>query len=370
MTGYGAVSAVRLTTDDILHLKTGSIFNSCTADPDWCAEETQRVLAHMEAYDTGPELCDVGDLDDDALVVSVGFVNNGIPMSDLRPVGDEFVAALRVLEESLGRPVQGIFPLAAGSANALIPLLVGMQTDLPIVDADPMGRIFPLVNQTVFTLAGLPVGPVAAAGATGESAVVNVSDPLRAERILRALAGEYGGWAATATYPMAASTLARTGVLGSITRLIRMGQILDSPLETEQKHDALRRAVGVKQILRARVGDGAWLARPATPGEIERPASVVLVEESQGRLVQLEVKNEMLMMMVDGAVRAVVPDIITMMRPLDGGVATLDDLWTGNVVDIVVMPAATPWYTPEGLRLGGPTALNLFGAGGAGRRTT
>ncbi len=360
---------MRLTVEDIRHLRTGSIFNACTADPDWCDEETQRILAHMEAHSTAPELCDVGELGEDALVVSVGFVNNGIPMSDLRPVGDEFVTSLRLIEHSLGRPVAGLIPLAAGSANALLPLLVGMQTGLPVVDADPMGRILPLVNQTVFTLAGLPVGPVAASGPTGESALIQVSAPLRAERLLRALAGEYGGWAATATYPMDAGTLARTGVLGSITRLMKMGQILDSPLETEQKHNALRRSVGVQQILRARVGDAAWLSRPAPPGEIQRPASVVLIEESQGRLVQLEVKNELLMMMVDGAVRAVVPDVITMMRPIDGCVATLDDLWTGNVVDIVVMPAADPWYTTEGLRLGGPTAFNLFGVGTWGRRS-
>lgn len=351
---------MRLSADDIRHLHTGSSFIACAPDPDWGYEVADRVLAHMRDSGSAPELRAVDEFDDDALIVSMGFVNNGLPISDLRPVGDEFTALLPLMEEALGRPVDGIMPLAAGNVNALLPLLVGAQAGLPVADADPMGRIFPLVEQTVFTLAGLPVGPVAASGATGESALLRVDRPVRAERLLRALAGEYGGWAATATYPMNAATLARTGVIGSMSRLMRIGRILDSDLEVEQKHDALQRTEGARRLIRARVGDVAWLARPTLPGQDYQPAGVVLIDEAEGRIVQLEVHNELLMVMVDGSVRAAIPDIITLLNPVDGSVVTLEDLWTGNTVDIVVTPAADPWYTPEGLRLAGPTAFNLF----------
>lgn len=352
---------MRLDAEDLSHMLTGAGFVSCAPDPGWGYDMFERILGHMEHYDTAPELRKVDELEDDALVVSMGVVNNGLPLSDLRPAGDEFAKLVPLIENALDRPVAGIMPLAVGSVNALFPFLVGMQTGLPVVDADPMGRILPLVSQTVFTLAGLPIGPVAAAGATGESALIHVDTPARAERLLRALAGEYGGWAATATYPMSARTLAETGVLGSLSRLRRIGCLLDSDQTAESKHEALRRHEGVRQIIRARVGEVAWHARPALSGQVEQPASIVLIEESQGRIVQLEVRNELLMLMVDGAVRAVVPDIITLLRPIDGSVAALEDLWTGNTVDIVVMPAAEPWYTPEGQLLAGPQAFNLGG---------
>lgn len=351
---------MRLSNEDIRHIKTGAIFNACAADPEWCREETERTLSLMSNGGRRPELKAVEEFDDDALIVSVGFVNNGLPVSDLRPVGDEFRTSLRLVEEALGRRVDGLMPLAAGNVNAIVPLLTGLQLDLPIVDADPMGRIFPLVDQTVFTLAGLPVGPAAATGATGESVLVNVTEPARAERLLRALAGELGGWAATATYPMSAATLARTGVLGSISRMMHIGRILDSSITTEQKHDALRRLVGVQQIIRARVSDLMWSAPSIVPGQIDHPSSVVFIEETQGKIVQVELQNELLMVMVDGAVRAVVPDMITMIRPEDGSVATLEDLWCGNTIDIVVMPAAKQWYSPEGIRLAGPSAFEAL----------
>ena len=58
------------------------------------AEVADRVLAHMRDSGSAPELRAVDEFDDDALIVSVGFVNNGLPISDLRPVGDEFTALL------------------------------------------------------------------------------------------------------------------------------------------------------------------------------------------------------------------------------------------------------------------------------------
>lgn len=346
-----------LNSEDIGHLTTGANFNACAADPDWCREESDRALALMRRTGRALELRPIEEFDADALIVAVGFVNNGLPLSDLRPVGDEFQKSLGLIEEALGRTVDGLMPLAAGNVNAIVPIVTGLQLDLPIVDADPMGRILPLVDQTVFTLAGLSAGPVAATGAAGESALVNVMEPARAEQILRALARAFGGWAATATYPMRAETLGRTGVIGSISRMLRIGQILESPLETPRKYDALRRFVKVRQIIRARVSNSTWLAPSGAPGQVGHPSSLVFIEEGQGRIIQVELQNELLMVMIDGAVRAVVPDLITMLRPDNGSVASLEDLWAGNMIDIVVMWGAEQWYTPEGIRLAEPAAF-------------
>jgi len=357
---------MRLSLDDVHHLHAGALFNAPAVDHAWCAEEVARVLAHMEQYGEAPELLPVESLDPDDLVVSIGYVNKGHPIAELRPVGDEFVRCVELIEASLGQQVAGVMPLAAGNVNAISPLLPAIRLGLPVIDADPMGRIFPLVDQTVFTLKGLSVGPVAAVGALGESALFDVERPARGDKLLRAAADEFGGWAASATYPMTASTLAESGVIGSLSRLIRIGRILNLPLETDEKYDALRRSEGVKQIIRTRIGDTAWASQPARVGRNQRTDSVVLLENSQGRLVQLEVEDELLMLLVDGSVRAAVPDIITMLQPEENRVAELSDLWAGNSIDIVVMRAAEPWYTPEGMALAGPSAFGLL-TGTAGK---
>ena len=71
-------------------------------------------------------------------------------------------------------------------------------------------------------------------------------------------------------------------------------------------------------------------------------------------------------MLVDGAVQAMVPDVITMVRPEDASVANLDDLWVGNKLDLFSFPAAPPWYTPEGRALIEPMAMHVVGKVGRG----
>ncbi|MCS5732855.1 DUF917 domain-containing protein [Herbiconiux daphne] len=357
----------RLNAADVGHLCTGAMFVACTIDHESSKQYRDMTLALIELKGGGPVLAPVGSLDPAAMTTSIGFVNQGLMFSEMIPVGDEFETAIALLQERLGVPLQGVFPLAAASVNAMVAVSVALRTGLPLVDADPMGRVFPLVSQTTLALAGLSAGPIALTGPTGETAVVDVFAPARAERIVRALASELGGWAATASYPVTAAQLGAHGVVGSITRLIEIGQILDSSLHTQQKYVRLTSLLGIRKVIRARVTDVEGLSRPSVPGLPDRPSSATLVDEAQGRIVRLEIQNEILMMIVDGAIQAVMPDVITMVRPEDASVAGLDDLWVGNKLDLITFPAAAQWYTAAGRALVEPMAMNVVGPARGGR---
>ncbi|WP_242086279.1 DUF917 domain-containing protein [Microbacterium lacticum] len=357
----------RLTSVDVRHLCTGAMFVACTIDHESAKQYRDTTLSLIERIGEGPVLVSADGLDPGDMTTSIGFVNRGLMFSEMIPVGDEFETALKLLQERLGVPLRGIFPLAAASVNAMVPVNVAVQTGLPLVDADPMGRVFPLVSQTTLALAGLSAGPIALTGPTGETAVVDVVAPARAERIVRALASELGGWAATASYPVTATQLQAHGVIGSISRLIEIGEILDSALHTQAKYAQLTTLLGMRKVIRARVTDVEGLSRPSVPGLPDRPSSATLVDEAQGRIVRLEIQNEILMMLVDGAIQAVVPDVITMVRPEDASVASLDDLWVGNKLDLISFPAAAQWYSPEGRALVEPMAMHVVGPARAGR---
>lgn len=344
---------MRLDSRHVAHLQMGATFLACATDPEWCAEQTERTLAHMRSHDQQAQLLSVDELHVDDLVVTVGFVNSGLPLSELRPCGDEFITSIRLIEAAIGAQVKGIMPLAAANINGIVPVLAAMQIGVPIVDADPMGRVFPLVHQNVFTLDQLPVGMIAATGATGESAVLQVTRPRRAERLVRALATEFGGWSATALFPMRAADVQEHAILGSMSRMIRIGEILQSSQTVVEKQLALKSSEGVFRVIRAQVSDVRGMSRPAVPGQPGRPASVILVEEGQGRIVQIEIQNELLMVLVDGVIVSVMPDIITLLEPVAGTVASLDDLWVGNTLDIVLMRGHDRWYEPDGLALVG-----------------
>lgn len=355
---------MELTLEDLEHLRVGALFLACSVDHDQCNEYADRVREMMAATGRGPRIVGLDELAPTDPVVSLGFVMRGLPVTELAPAGDEFVRSLRQLEAAMGVAFAGIFPLAAANINAMVPLLVSLQTGLPVVDADPMGRVFPLLSQTTLAAAGEPVGPIAVTGATGESAVIEVERAARAERIVRALASEFGGWAATASYPSTAAALGMGGIAGTVTRLIDIGRILSAPAGGRERdargtHLALAELVGVRRVIRARVTDVEGLARPAAPDQPDLPTSVTLFDEVRSRVIRLEIQNEILIMMVDGAVEAVMPDVITMLRASDGQVASLEDLWIGNKLDLLCFPAAPQWYEPAALALTGPEAFGV-----------
>jgi len=360
------MSRRHLTPADVGHLCTGAMFVACTVDHGSAQQYRDLTLELIETDGVGPMLATADSFDPEAMTTSIGFVNKGLMFSEMIPVGDEFRTSLLALQERLGVPIEGVFPLAAASVNAMVAVNVAKQTGLPLVDADPMGRVFPLVSQTTLALGGLSAGPVALTGPSGEVAVVDVVAPARAERIVRALAAEFGGWSATASYPVTAAQLGQHGVLGSVSRLIEIGEILDSAAPTQSKYAQLTTLLQMRKAIRARVTDVEGLSRPSIPGLPDRPSSATLVDEAQGRIIRLEIQNEILMMLVDGAVQAMVPDVITMVRPEDASVANLDDLWVGNKLDLISFPAAPPWYTPAGRALIEPMAMHVVGQVGRG----
>lgn len=346
-----------LTPEDVRHLRTGAHFLACAIDPTAIHIYADMIQEAMQ--DQSVELVAVDELAPEDLVVAVGMVTQGLFIADMPPAGDEFTGCIDAIETRLGRDVRAIYSLAAANINGIIPLMVGLQSSLPVIDSDPMGRVFPLISQTTLNIGGVAIGPIALMGATGERALLEAVDPHRAETLVRALVTELGGWAATVMYPCTARELKEYGVHGSISRMIRIGEILDAETSAESKFLSLTDFLGVTRIARARVSHIESLSRPTDLGLPAQPASVTLEDETTGQIIRLEVQNEILLVLVDGAVAAAVPDMVTLLNSEHGSVANLDDIRVGNVVDVLRFNAAPQWYSEPGLDLAEPAAFGI-----------
>ena len=58
-----------------------------------------------------------------------------------------------------------------GGLNSIIPLILGAELDLPVVDCDGMGRAFPELQMFTPSIYGLPLCPGAAVGSSGSREV-------------------------------------------------------------------------------------------------------------------------------------------------------------------------------------------------------
>jgi len=196
-------------------------------------------------------------------------------------------------------------------------------------------------------------------GATGERVTIEVGDPRRAEALVRAATEELGGWAASAMYPCTVRELREHGVIGSVSRMITLGEVLQGEGTLVAKYQRLAQSIGSTRIARAQVTHVESSFGASAVVLPARPSSLTLADDGNGRVVRLEIQNEILMVLVDGAVTAVVPDIITLIEAERGVVASLDDLRAGDVVDILRTPADDKWYEPAGLALAGPAAFGI-----------
>lgn len=216
-----------------------------------------------------------------------------------------------------------------------------------------------MIFQSTLNAAGLSISPITMMGVTGERATIEAATAFRAEILVRAVVTEMGGWAATAMYPVTAAQMSTNGVHGSISRLIKIGRILDGEGSADAKFVKLVSLLGATRIARARVTHLDSLARQTDRQVPSHAASITLEDESNGRIVRLEIRNEIVLALVDGAVASATPDIITMLSTENAKVLSLEDITVGRVIDILSVPADEKWYTPEGLALSSPQAFYI-----------
>ncbi|WP_217189183.1 DUF917 domain-containing protein [Streptomyces buecherae] len=359
MTARGAGPVRAIGAEDVPTLWAGAQFYAPAFGEDGAEGLREWVTALLAEHGPVP-LVRAEALPPTTRCAALGLVGSGTALAELPPVGDEFTTALSGIERRLGQRVEAVFPLAAAALNALTPLVAACLRGLPLIDSDGMGRVFPLVQYTSLHLAGLPVGPVCAAGPAGESLTVEAASADRVETMLRAQVHLMGGWAATASYPCAAAELRRAGLHGTVSRLLAAGRVLLAGGPVDRVVSQLSAVTGCRSVGRGRVVEVEQLTRPM---EWAQPAhaSTVLVAESggAGRLLQLELQNDILLVLADGALTAAVPDVICLLDAVRGGVVGLDSLGGGEVVEVLVMPAAPVWYSSAGLALAGPRAFGL-----------
>jgi DUF917 family protein len=246
--------------------------------------------------------------------------------------------------------VAAIMPFEIGGSNGLIPLQWAARLSLPYVDADGMGRAFPLITQMAMNLAGVSSGPCVIADERDNTLVIRADDVTWTERLLRSALAAFGGVGVAAMYLMDARTARQATVRGSVSRALRLGAAM---LGAER--DALGAAIselGAVELIRGKVAD---VERQTTGGFVR--GSAIIQDEHAGRLLRLEIQNENLAALEDGDVRACVPDVITVLDSATGATIVTERLRYGQRVSVVAFPSPELWRTPEALEIVGPRAF-------------
>lgn len=296
------------------------------------------------------------ELADDALVVSLGGI--GAPVVGVEKIeqGEECLLALRALEQELDCKVDALISAEIGGANSMEPMLTAAQAGIPVVDGDGMGRAFPEMQMTTWSIYGHTSSPSAMVDEKGNVVVIrNTASEVWLETLARATVVAMGAAAGLATAPMRGDFVKRAAIPHTITQALSLGQsVLQAqhdnidPIQTVLDHETGR------LLMTGKIVD---LQRHLKGGFAVGHVDIAGFAEFDGQSGRIDLQNEFLVFRRDGQVEVCVPDLIVVLDADTGLPITTEVLRYGQRIAVLALPCHDLLRTPEALAVVGPVAF-------------
>ena len=294
---------------------------------------------------------DLDELADETLVLPIGAW--GAPTVSLEKLGSgrEGLALVAAAQHTLGRPVGALMAGEIGGGNGILPISLAAGTDLPVVDADGMGRAFPYGYQVAMHVAGRSPSPAFLADEHGNVVTIEAVDAEWYERLARGITVMFGTTAVGADYAMEVSIARQATVRGSVSFACKIG--------AAHRSDGLRgvlEATGGRRIATGKVVD---LERRTEGGFARGTLTLAGTGDDGGRTLGVMVQNENLLVTEQDRILASVPDLITVLDEATAAAIPTERVRHGDRVHLIAMPCAPVWRTARGLEIGGPAAFGF-----------
>jgi len=311
------------------------------------------LLAEQVIREYGPvKLVGLDEIDDDAFSASVAYVGAPVVMIEKLMGFADMVKAFQSLERYMGRKFTAVISAEIGGANSIVPVSVAAALNLPLIDADGMGRAYPEIPLVTWTLHGISATPMAMADEKGNSLILETIDNHWTERFSRSIATDMGAEASAALYPASGSELKRSSVPNSVTRVIEIGKAISDARDAH--HNVIETVLKATDGIHLFTGKIVDVLRRIEGGYSRGECTIEGLGDCRGQKMVLHFQNENLIAFVDDDPVAVVPDLITLLDSDTGDAVTTEHLRYGYRVDAIGIPCDPQWRTPEGLALGGP----------------
>ncbi|ROU04176.1 DUF917 domain-containing protein [Histidinibacterium lentulum] len=298
----------------------------------------------------------LSELADNALVVSLGGM--GAPVVGVEKIeqGEECLRALKAIEKETGRRVDALISAEIGGANSMEPMLTAAQAGLPVVDGDGMGRAFPEMQMTTWSIYGHRAVPAAMADEKGNIVVIRDTPTDHwLEHIARAAVVPMGAACGLATAPMSGAFVKRVAIPNTITQALNLGRAV---LHAHRAHlDPIRTVIEQENgrlLMTAKIVD---LERHLKGGFAVGHLTLEGFGDFAGESGHIDLQNEFLVFRRGGVVEACVPDLIVVLDSDTGLPITTEMLRYGQRIAVLGLPCHDLLRSPEALEIVGPAAF-------------
>lgn len=340
--------------DDVL---VGATVLGCGGGGD--CEEGRELMRRAHDAGRAVTLASPDEVDADA-VICCPYGVGGLTAGDAAAYeGLEFVEeypgvlAVRALGEHLGTSFGALISGELGGWSIADAFFPAAMLGVPVVDADPVGRAVPEIENSLFNVRGLPIAPQAVTNEVGDTIIIaKVADDARAEALVRALAVASRNVVWVADHALPWREVRPAVIEGAVSLAGRVGEALRCAREGgEDAAAAVAAAAGGRVVFRGRVRVYEWEERDGfTWGELELGG----VGDDAGASCRVWSKNENLLAWRDGEPLVTTPDLCCCISAQTGEPVTNPHLELGDLVDLIGVPAVAQWRTPAGLATLGP----------------
>ncbi len=287
----------------------------------------------------------ISGLADDALILPVAFM--GAPMVGLEkiPSGLEFENILKAFKDLHGKYPDAIIPAEIGGANGLTPFLFAGIFDIPILDADLLGRAYPKLEMASANLFGITASPTFLADSLGNHYTLNCLSAEKIEAIARVITVQSGSSIGVGMYSLTAEQAKEALILGSISKAIELGKVISSQQNLECL-GVTTHAKGIISNIDYKVQDGFLVG-------------TVQITDELGNIFIIQYQNEYLFLSSNEKIIATTPDIICILDQDTLKPISSESISFGLRVYIASMRGPEIWYSEKGLKLVGPEVFNL-----------
>lgn len=312
-----------------------------------------KLMAQQAANEYGPaRLIDLDDVPDQEWIVPVAMMGAPTVIVEKIPSGDEALKAFQALERYLGAKAYATMSIEAGGINSTIPIAVAAALDLPLVDADGMGRAFPEIQMVTPTLYGISATPMVMVDEKGNSLILNTISNRWTEKLSRAATVQMGGSAIIALYAMKGWQAKEALVKGSISLEAMLGRAVR--LAHQEKRDPIEAILSTARGFKLFEGKISDVERKTEKGFARGEAQIEGIEKYKNRALKIHFQNENLVAVLDGSAVATVPDLISILDKESGLPITTEGLKYGSRVVVIGIPCSEKWRSEEGIKLVGP----------------
>ena len=264
--------------------------------------------------------------------------------------------------EMAGRRVAAVMSAEIGGMNCLEPLVVAADLNLPVLDADGMGRAFPQVQMFAPFMYDCDPYPSTLADDKGNrSVVLKTRNPKQLEECFRRIVMGWGCTGGCAISNFNEEQVTKYTIHHSLSFAWRIGHtILQARKESKPPVEEMIKCTNGKHLMNGKITD---VKRELTGGYSMGVLKIDGLDEYAGQKLTIEFQNEFLIARLDGddgqkgKILACVPDLITILDIDSALPIPTEEVHFGMRVCIVAMPVAPLMATDKALKWVGPQAF-------------